>query len=203
MHIPTRKAHATMRHGRIGGLNGPGFRWRTAPHLIGYGDSAEPVYRRLLAAGDWRCTIEVPRAGDEQTRHVMYRPDPFPDAHPDGMAADECTPIIVPAAVLGGPGARGLPRRAYPRPRGFPRMPLGMRFWREATSGVRGCPGKLHRRGADMVKRSETISVTRDASLAVVPKWQQKRGFLFRPLYIQEARGPERRRYRFGTIASK
>lgn len=178
-----------MRHGRIGGLNDPGFRWRTAPHLIGYGDSAEPVYRRLLAAGDWRCTIEVPRAGDEQTRHVMYRPDPFPDAHPDGMAADECTPIIVPAAVLGGPGARGLPRRAYPRPRGFPRMPLGMRFWREATSGVRGCPGKLHRRGADMVKRSETISVTRDASLAVVPKWQQKRGFLFRPLYIQEAPG--------------
>ena len=39
-----------------------------------------------------------------------------------------------------------------------------------------------------MVKRSETISVTRDASLAVVPKWQQKRGFLFRPpLY---PRGP-------------
>lgn len=135
MHIPTRKAHATMRHGRIGGLNGPGFRWRTAPHLIGYGDSAEPVYRRLLAAGDWRCTIEVPKAGDEPTRHVMYRPDPFHDAHPDGMAADECTPIIVPAAVLGGPGARGLPRRAYPRPCGFPRAPLGARSWREATLG--------------------------------------------------------------------
>lgn len=145
MHIPTRKAHATMRHGRLGGLNGPGFRWRTAPHLIGYGDSTEPVYRRLLAAGDWRCTIEVPGAGDEPTRHVMYRPDPFPDAHPDGMAADECTPIIVPAAVLGGPGARGLPRRAHPRPCGFPRAPLGARSWREATSGVRGCPGKLHR----------------------------------------------------------
>ena len=112
-----------MRHGRLGGLNGPGFRWRTAPHLIGHGDSAEPVYRRLLAAGDWRCTI------------VMYRPDPFPDAHPDGMAADECTPIIVPAAVLGGPGARGLPRRAHPRPCGFPRAPLGARSWREATLG--------------------------------------------------------------------
>lgn len=129
-----------MRHGRLGGLNGPGFRWRTAPHLIGYGDSAEPVYRRLLAAGDWRCTIEVPRAGDEPTRHVMYCPDPFPDAHPDGMAADECTPIIVPAAVWGGPGARGLPRRAHPRPCGFPRAPRRA-ILAGSHPGVRGCPG--------------------------------------------------------------
>lgn len=64
-----------------------------------------------------------------------------------------------------GPGSP--PADAPARPRGFPRMPLGMRFWREATFGVRGCPGKLHRRGADMVERSETMSVTRDASLAI------------------------------------
>ena len=74
---------------------------RTVPHLIGYGDSAELIYRRLFAAGDWRCTIEIPRAGGEPTRHVMYCPDPFPDAPPDGVAADECTPMIVPAAVWG------------------------------------------------------------------------------------------------------
>lgn len=80
---------------------GPGFGWRTVPHMTGYGDSAELVYRRLFAAGDWRCTIEIPRAGEEPTRHVMYCRDPFPDAPPDGVSAGECTPMIVPAAVWG------------------------------------------------------------------------------------------------------
>lgn len=179
-----------MRHGRIGGLNGPGFRWRTAPHLIGYGDSAEPVYRRLLAAGDWRCTIEVPRAGDEQTRHVMYRPDPFPDAHPDGMAADECTPMIVPAAVLGGPGARGLPRRAYPRPPGLPAHAPRHAFLAGSHLWGPGLPRQAASEYAknDVAKRSYFLSYEM-RRLLWFRNGSKRGGFFSDPLYIQEAPG--------------
>ena len=43
-----------------------------------------------------------------------------------------------------GPGPP--PADAPARQRGFPRMPLGMRSWREATLGSGVAPGKLHRR---------------------------------------------------------
>lgn len=64
-------------------------------------------------------------------------------------------------------GSGSPPADAPARPCGFPRMPLGMRSWREGASGVRGCPGKLHRSVTKTAPRIGAVFVTRDASLAI------------------------------------
>ena len=97
-----------------------------------------------------------------------------------------------------GPGSP--PADAPARPCGFPRMPLGMRARREGASGVRGCPGKLHRSGAGTAERSEAVPVTRDASLAIRPDYP-----LSTPSPSGNRRPPgidDRRHRRAGNVAS-